>query len=101
MAEEKIIIYPDDTVSNQDWIKTNSFDFPGESQASLESTFGLNVPFPERVKRLRQISHWPTMRNAPDWLKKEIAELPKEFNDKPQKQNTRRGNRTRMPRNEP
>lgn len=71
MASDKIFIM-DDTLSNQDWIKSRSFDFPFGSRQSLEATFGLNVPPKQRIARLREIALWPTMQNAPEWLKDEI-----------------------------
>ena len=79
MAQKKRkLFFIDDTLENQDWIKARSFDFPGYDKPTLEATFGLNVPYPERIKRLREISIWPTMRNAPEWLRNEIDRLPKE-----------------------
>lgn len=72
--EKKKLFAIDDTIKNQDWIKTRSFDFYG-SRSFIEATFGLSdLKGRERQKRLREISEWPTMRNAPDWLRDEIDE---------------------------
>jgi len=74
MGKRKLFVI-DDTIENQDWTKTRSFDFPGYSKRVLEATFGLNgLVGKERKERLREISKWPTMRNAPEWLKSEIDE---------------------------
>lgn len=74
--EKRTVFDIDDTIENQDWIKARSFDFPGHSRESLEAAFGLTgLTGNNRNARLLQISKWPTMRNAPDWLKEEMENL--------------------------
>jgi len=72
MTIDKPIFNIDDTLENQDWIKANSFDFPSMDRKALEATFGLTRDPKQRKEMIIKISKWPTMKNAPKWLRDEI-----------------------------
>ena len=67
--------FVDDNVSNQDWIKKASFDFPLESRETLEMTLGLTKDPQQRKQRLLRIMEWPTVFNGPQWLRDELRDV--------------------------